>query len=169
MNGDLDKLNTQQMTKALATTEKWIKEENKSYNSRKKALKDMYADIKGTDDKAVKAKEEINNQLQNLEADHEAKMDAYGKRYAKLRKRLLEDELKSTYPSMQEGVIKNVEKQMEALGLSYDELISKTTKASSKIQETNTLWAQTTKKSSEEQKLANSQWNGMVWDTKTIS
>ncbi len=39
MNGELEALNSQQLTKALEVTEKWIKAENKSYQKLKSGLK----------------------------------------------------------------------------------------------------------------------------------
>lgn len=167
MNGEIDQLNNKQLQSALATTEKWIKSENKSYKTQKQALKDMYAEIKGTDKDAVNARKEIHNKIETLEADHQAKMDAYGKKYANIRKKLLQDELKSTSPDMQEGVIKAVERQMKELGLSYDELISKSDNHVSKQIKNNTMWAETTKNSSKEQVLANKIWKGLTFDDKT--
>lgn len=167
MNGDLDGLNNQQLIKAWGTTKKWIDDENKSYKTRRKNLKDMYKDIKGTDDEALKAKREIQNKLRELEIDHNSKMDAYGKKYAKIRKKLLKDELKDMNPDDQKRYLDVVEKQMKELGLSYDELMKKTTKATSKMQADNAMWAKTTKKTSEEGKAANSRWNSLVWNPKT--
>ncbi|HEM9634171.1 TPA: phage tail tape measure protein [Streptococcus agalactiae] len=166
MTGDINKLNKTQLQSALAVTRKWIDDENKVYKERKRGLKESYDSIHGTDQKAVKAKEEIHKKLQALEADHTAKMDAYGQKYVKIQKKLLNDELKGLSPDVQQGVLEGVKKQMKELGLSYDELIAKTTKASSKTQEMNSMWAKTTKEATSETKLANSQWNALTWDTK---
>lgn len=166
MNGDLNSLNSQQLTKALEVTEKWIKAENKSYNKLKSGLKKVYDSIKGNDKEAVKTREEIHKK-QQLEADHYLKMEAYGKRYAAIQKKLLKGTAKYLDPQLQQAMVNDVKKQMKELGLSYEELMTKTTKAASKAQEVNTMWARTTKKSTEDQKLANSQWNGLVWNPKT--
>lgn len=166
MNGELDSLNKEQLSKALNVTQKWIEEENKSYKKRRKNLKKLYDDIKGDGQEAVKARAEIHARLQELEAEHQAKMDAFGRKYAAIRKKLLQGELLGQDPQVQEGIIKNVQKQMQELGLSYEQLMEKTTNASSKIQAANSLWAQTTKDASEQTKLANSQWNSLVWDAK---
>lgn len=167
LNGDLQGLNNSQLSEALKTTQKWIEDENKTYKKRKDNLQEMYKSIKGDDEKAVKAKKEIHDKLEKLEASHQAKLDAYGEKYATIQKKLLNNQLKGLDPEMQQGVINSVKKQMEELGLSYEQLMEKTTKASSKIQANNSMWASTTKKASEETKLANSQWNGMVWNQKT--
>ncbi|HEO8011533.1 TPA: phage tail tape measure protein [Streptococcus agalactiae] len=167
MNGDLNSLNSQQLTKALEVTEKWIKAENKSYNKLKSGLKKVYDSIKGNDKEAVKTREEIHKKQQQLEADHYLKMEAYGKRYAAIQKKLLKGTAKYLDPQLQQAMVNDVKKQMKELGLSYEELMTKTTKAASKAQEVNTMWARTTKKSTEDQKLANSQWNGLVWNPKT--
>ncbi|MFI3887564.1 phage tail tape measure protein [Streptococcus parauberis] len=167
MNGEIDQLNNKQLQSALATTEKWIKSENKSYKTQKQALKDMYAEIKGTDKDAVKARKEIHDNIETLEAGHQAKMDAYGKKYAKIRKKLIEDDLKTMDPSQRAIYTDMVEKQMKKLGLSYDELMSKSNKNVSKMVKDNTLWAKTTKESSNEQVLANKVWKGLTFDDKT--
>ncbi|WP_159584004.1 phage tail tape measure protein [Streptococcus halichoeri] len=167
MNGELESLNKEQLSKALNVTQKWIEEENKSYKKRRKNLKKLYDDIKGDGQEAVKARAEIHARLQELEAEHQAKMDAFGQKYAAIRKKLLQGELLGQDPQVQEGIIKNVQKQMQELGLSYEQLMEKTTNASSKIQAANSLWAQTTKEASEQTKLANSQWNSLIWDDKT--
>lgn len=167
MNGELESLNSQQLTKALEVTEKWIKAENKSYQKLKSGLKKAYDSIKGEDKAAVKAREEIHKKQQQLEADHYLKMEAYGKRYAAIQKKLLKGAAKFLDPRLQQAMVNDVKKQMKELGLSYEELMKKTTKAASKAQEVNTMWARTTKKSTEDQKLANSQWNSLVWNPKT--
>ncbi|HFE9345710.1 TPA: phage tail tape measure protein [Streptococcus agalactiae] len=167
MNGELEALNSQQLTKALEVTEKWIKAENKSYQKLKSGLKKAYDSIKGDDEAAVKAREEIHKKQQQLEADHYLKMEAYGKRYAEIQKKLLKGTAKYLDPQLQQAMVNDVKKQMKELGLSYEELMKKTTKAASKAQEVNTMWARTTKKSTEDQKVANSQWNSLVWNPKT--
>lgn len=167
MNGDLDGLNKQQLTKAWSTTMKWIEDENKSYKTRRKNLKEMYAGIKGDDKEAVNARKELHDKLEKLDADHNSKMDAYGKKYASIRKKLLKDELKGMNPDDQKRYLSVVEDQMKKLGLSYDELMSKSDKNVSKIVKGNSLWAKTTKESSKEQVLANKVWKGLVFDDKT--
>ncbi|WP_278043319.1 phage tail tape measure protein [Streptococcus agalactiae] len=167
MNGEIDQLNNKQLQSALATTEKWIKSENKSYKTQKQALKDMYAEIKGTDKDAVKARKEIHDNIETLEAGHQAKMDAYGKKYAKIRKKLIEDDLKTMDPSQRAIYTDMVEKQMKRLGLSYEELMNKSDKYVSKSIKNNELWAKTTKESSKEQVLANETWKSLTFDEKT--
>ncbi len=72
-------------------------------------------------------------------------MEAYGKRYAKIQKKLLKGTAKYLDPQLQQAMVNDVKKQMKELGLSYEELMKKTTKAASKAQEVNTMWARTTK------------------------
>ncbi len=165
MNGQLDELNDQQLKKALDVSKKWIEEENKSYEERKNNLKELYDSIKGSDEEAVRARSEIQAKLSQLEADHLAKMDAYGQRYAEIRKKMAE---KVTFGNEQaeESYWNVVKKEMDQLGLSYEELMVKSTQASSKIQEGHSMWAQTVANASEETKTANSQWNAMTWDLK---
>lgn len=167
MNGDLNSLNEKQLEKASKVTEKWINAENKSYKKLSSSLKKAYDSITGNDKKAADSRKEIHKQQQRAEADHIAKMEAYGKRYAAIQKKLLKGAAKYLDPQLQQGMVNDVKKQMKELGLSYEELMKKTTKAASKAQEVNTMWARTTKKSTEDQKLANSQWNSLVWNPKT--
>ncbi|HEM6397921.1 TPA: phage tail tape measure protein [Streptococcus suis] len=165
MNGQFDELNQAQLIKYKDVAKKWIEEERKSYNERKNNLKEMYNSIKGSDEEAVRARSEIQTKLNQLEADHLAKMDAYGQRYAEIRKKLAEnvtfgnEQAEATYWN-------TIEKEMEELGLNYEELMGKSTQASSKIQEGHSMWAQTVADASEETKTANSQWNAMTWNLK---
>ena len=55
----------------------------------------------------------------------------------------------------------------EEMGLTYDEMAIKFQNTFSKVQEGNSMWAQTAKDATESMKLANTQWNSMVWDEKT--
>lgn len=165
MNGQLDELNDQQLKKALDVSKKWIEEEDKSYNEHKNNLQEMYDSIKGIDEEAVRARSEIQADLSQLEADHLAKMDAYGQRYAEIRKKMAEQvTFRSDYEEQSYWNV--IKKEMEKLGLSYEELMVKSTQASSKIQEGHSMWAQTVADASEETKTANSQWNAMTWDLK---
>ncbi|HFI0055092.1 TPA: phage tail tape measure protein [Streptococcus suis] len=165
MNGQFDELNQEQLIKYKDVAKKWIEEEDKSYNERKNNLQEMYDSIKGSDEEAVRARSEIQAKLSQLEADHLAKMDAYGQRYAEIRKKLAE-QVTFTNEYEEQSYWNVIKKEMEELGLSYEELMVKSTQASSKIQEGHSMWAQTVADASEETKTANSQWNAMTWDLK---
>ncbi|HEM3576832.1 TPA: phage tail tape measure protein [Streptococcus suis] len=165
MNGQFDELNKEQLAKYKDVAKKWIEEENKSYEERKNNLKELYDSIKGSDEAAVRARSEIQADLSQLEADHLAKMDAYGQRYAEIRKKMAE-QVTFTNKYEEQSYWNVIKKEMEGLELSYEELMLKATQASSKIQEGHSMWAQTVADASEETKTANSQWNAMTWDLK---
>ncbi|HFI0423939.1 TPA: phage tail tape measure protein [Streptococcus suis] len=165
MNGQFDELNKEQLAKYKDVAKKWIEEENKSYEERKNNLKELYDSIKGSDEAAVRARSEIQADLSQLEADHLAKMDAYGQRYAEIRKKMAE-QVTFTNEYEEQSYWNVIKKEMEGLELSYEELMLKATQASSKIQEGHSMWAQTVADASEETKTANSQWNAMTWDLK---
>lgn len=174
MNGQIDELNEAQLTKSLQVARKWLDEEDKLYKKRKTALENSLEQIKGTDAESLKAKKEINAKLRDLEADHQAKMEAYGEKYVKISQKLANmhfDANSKLNPQDRETFFKTYSKtmttEMEKLGLSYDELVKKATTATSKVQEAHSLWALTTKDSTKEATLANTQWNAMVWDFKT--
>lgn len=167
MNGQLDELNNTQISKAKKVVEGWIKDENKIYKERKSNLQKLYNDIRGEDEAALKAREEIRTKMQTLEAEHDAKMDAYGKKWIEIQKKLTDTALNKSTPEAQKAILDQMKRNASELGLSYDELVNKFSNASSKIQEESELWAKTTEKTTASGKLANTQWNAMVWDAKT--
>ena len=167
MNGQLDELNDSQISKAKKVVEGWIKDENKAYKERKSNLQKLYDDIRGEDEAALKAREEIRTKMQTLEAEHNAKMDAYGEKWVKIQQKLTETALSKSTPEAQKAILDHMKRNANELGLSYDELVNKFSNASSKIQEESELWAKTTEKTTAAGKLANTQWNAMVWDAKT--
>lgn len=167
MNGQLDELNDSQISKAKKVVEGWIKDENKAYKERKSNLQKLYDDIRGEDEAALKAREEIRTKMQTLEAEHNAKMDAYGEKWVKIQQKLTETALSKSTSEAQKAILDQMKRNANELGLSYDELVNKFSNASSKIQEESELWAKTTEKTTAAGKLANTQWNAMVWDSKT--
>lgn len=164
LNGELNELNLTQKTKALQVVSDWIKEENKAYEKRKKRYEEYLDSIKGTDEKSVNARKEVLNKLDELEADHQAKLDAYGQKYAEIYQSINENTLKGiTDPELRQVVIDAMKKDMERLGLSYEELMQKSTTASSKIQESHSMWARTLANTTEESRTANALWNSLTW------
>ncbi|HFU4060495.1 TPA: phage tail tape measure protein, partial [Streptococcus suis] len=115
MNGQFDELNQEQLIKYKDVAKKWIEEEDKSYNERKNNLQEMYDSIKGSDEEAVRARSEIQAKLSQLEADHLAKMDAYGQRYAEIRKKLAE-QVTFTNEYEEQSYWNVIKKEMEELG-----------------------------------------------------
>ena len=164
-NGQADELNTEQLKKATELTEKWAKEEQASYNERLDGYKKLMEQIKGEDEKSVKARAEIKSKIEQLEAEHAAKMEAYSQKWNDLQGRLLKT-LKVS-PEALSGIMNQLKTRAEEMGLTYDEMAIKFQNTFSKVQEGHSMWAQTAKDATETTKLANTQWNAMVWDEKT--
>ena len=160
-NGQADELNTEQLKKATELTEKWAKDEQASYKERLDGYKKLMEQIKGEDEKSVKARAE----MEQLEAEHTAKMEAYSQKWNDLQGRLLKT-LKVS-PEALTGIMNQLKSRAEEMGLTYDEMAIKFQNTFSKVQEGNSMWAQTAKDATESMKLANTQWNAMVWDEKT--
>jgi len=164
-NGQADELNTEQLKKATELTEKWAKDEQASYKERLDGYKKLMDQIKGEDEKSVKARAEIKTKMEQLEAEHTAKMEAYSQKWNDLQGRLLKT-LKVS-PEALTGIMNQLKSRAEEMGLTYDEMAIKFQNTFSKVQEGNSMWAQTAKDATESMKLANTQWNAMVWDEKT--
>lgn len=164
-NGQADELNTEQLKKATELTEKWAKEEQASYKERLDGYKKLMEQIKGEDEKSVKARAEIKAKIEQLEAEHTAKMEAYSQKWNDLQGRLLKT-LKVS-PEALSGIMNQLKSRAEEMGLTYDEMAIKFQNTFSKVQEGHSMWAKTAKDATETTKLANTQWNAMVWDEKT--
>lgn len=164
-NGQADELNTEQLKKAAELTEKWAKDEQASYKERLDGYKKLMDQIKGEDEKSVRARAEIKAQMEKLEAEHMAKMETYSQKWNDLQGRLLKT-LKVS-PEAMAGIMNQLKSRAEEMGLTYDEMAIKFQNTFSKIQEGHSMWAKTSKDATESMKLANVQWNAMVWDEKT--
>ena len=164
-NGQADELNTEQLKKATELTEKWAKDEEASYKERLDGYKKLMDQIKGEDEKSVKARTEIKAKMEQLEAEHTAKMEAYSQKWNDLQGRLLKT-LKVS-PEAMAGILNQLKSRAEGIGLTYDEMAIKFQNTFSKVQEGHSMWAKTGKDVAESMKLANTQWNSMVWDEKT--
>ena len=164
-NGQADELNTEQLKKATELTEKWAKDEEASYKERLDGYKKLMDQIKGEDEKSVKARAEIKAKMEQLEAEHTAKMAAYSQKWNDLQGRLLKT-LKVS-PETMAGIMNQLKSRAEEIGLTYDEMAIKFQNTFSKVQEGHSMWAKTGKDVAESMKLANTQWNSLVWDEKT--
>lgn len=162
INGEISGLNREQAQRSLTEILKWMGEEKKAYDDRKKLLKDALDSIKGTDAESVAARKKVTAELQQIEADHNAKMEAYGVRYAQLVKRFRE----SGIDGIGEQVAKMYQEAFEKTGLSFEEFEKKAIKAGNSIQQTSSLWAHEIDGMSEKQIQANTAWNAMTWDLK---
>ncbi|HFR3976730.1 TPA: phage tail tape measure protein [Streptococcus suis] len=159
MNGRIEELNAAQLTKALSTTKKWIEDENKAYQSRKDEIQRLF-------DEGKLAQETYNREMEQLEAEHAAKMDTYGEKYMALQKRLLEvnGSMAKSSPEAQKLILGHVQETMEKLGLSYEEFQSKMEGVAGEASNTSTLVAGYWQGMSEEARSAVNYWNGIVLD-----
>lgn len=162
INGEISGLNREQAQRSLSELLKWMADEKKAYDDRKNLLKDALDSIKGTDAESVAARKKVTAELQQIEADHNAKMEAYGVRYAQLVKKFRE----SGIDGIGEQVAKMYQEAFEKTGLSFEEFEKKAIKAGNSIQQTSSLWAHELDGMSEKQIQANTAWNSMVWDLK---
>lgn len=160
MNGEVDKLNDEQVKKGLQTVTKWIEEENKSYKKAKAGYKEMY------ESKAL-TQAEYNQKIQELEANHNAVMDAYGEQYAELQKKHSEDALSKGTVEARQAQLKIIQSTMEELGLSYEQFQAKMEETASAASKTSSLvgtyWADMI----EEATTAVTYWNSIVLDPVT--
>ena len=160
MNGDYENLNTEQLSKALDTTKKWLSEENKAYKQSKSELKEL-----------LKAggltQQEYNEKLATLEAEHQAKMEAYGEKYMAIRKKMAEASTKYLSPEAEKTYWNTIEQEMDKLGLSYDELQTKIKGFADSAEQTSGMTAKSMADMTDEMTSANLAWNTMVLDPKT--
>ena len=160
MNGDYESLNTEQLSKSLDTTKKWLSEENKAYKQSKSELKEL-----------LKAggltQQEYNEKLATLEAEHQAKMEAYGEKYMSIRKKMAEASTKYLSPEAEKTYWNTIEQEMDKLGLSYDELQTKIKGFADSAEQTSGMTAKSMANMTDEMTSANLAWNTMVLDPKT--
>ncbi len=160
MNGDYENLNTEQLSKALDTTKKWLSEENKAYKQSRSELKEL-----------LKAggltQQEYNEKLATLEAEHQAKMEAYGEKYMSIRNKMAEASTKYLSPEAEKTYWNAIEQEMDKLGLSYDELQTKIKGFADSAEQTSGMTAKSMANMTDEMTSANLAWNTMVLDPKT--
>ena len=161
MNGQINDLNETQLRKGTGVVAKWLKDEIKLYEDQTKALKEEYD--KGTINKA-----EYNQKMEELTAQHKSKMEAFGREYAALQKKLSEkvplnfgnDEQRKMY-------FDQMRKDWAELGLDYDKMMSKADQFADIVGRSSGLVAKSVQNMSQETRDANLLWNGMVFDPKT--
>ena len=160
MNGDYESLNTEQLSTALDTTKKWLSEENKAYKKSKEELKELLK-------KGGLTQQEYNEKLATLDAEHQAKMEAYGEKYISIRKKMAETSTKYLSPEAEKTYWNVIEQEMDKLGLSYDELQTKIKGFADSAEQTSGMTAKSMANMTDEMVSANLAWNAMVLDPKT--
>ena len=161
MNGQISDLNETQLRKGSGVVAKWLENEKKLYNEQVTALKDAH-------EKGIYSQSEYNKELERLNSEHKAKMEAYGREYAALQKKLSEkvplnfgnDEQRKMY-------FDQMRKDWAELGLDYDKLMSKADQFANIVGRSSGMVAKSVQNMSQETKDANLLWNGLVFDPKT--
>ena len=161
MNGQISDLNETQLRKGTGVVAKWLKEEQKLYDEQVTALKDAH-------EKGIYSQSEYNKEMEKLNAQHKSKMEAFGREYAALQKKLSEkvplnfgnDEQRKMY-------FDQMRKDWAELGLDYDKLMSKADQFANIVGRSSGMVAKSVQNMSQETKDANNIWNGLVFDPKT--
>lgn len=161
MNGQISDLNETQLRKGTGVVAKWLKEEQKLYDEQVTALKDAH-------EKGIYSQSEYNKELERLNSQHKAKMEAFGREYAALQKKWSEkvplnfgnDEQRKMY-------FDQMRKDWAELGLDYDKLMSKADQFADIVGRSSGMVAKSVQNMSQETKDANLLWNGLVFDPKT--
>lgn len=161
MNGQISDLNETQLRKGTGVVAKWLKEEQKLYDEQVTALKDAH-------EKGIYSQSEYNKELERLNSEHKAKMEAYGREYAALQKKLSEkvplnfgnDEQRKMY-------FDQMRKDWAQLGLDYDKMMAKADQFADIVGRSSGMVAKSVQNMSQETKDANNIWNGLVFDPKT--
>lgn len=161
MNGQINDLNETQLRKGSGVVAKWLKDEIKLYEDQTKALKEEYD--KGTINKA-----EYNQKMEELSAQHKSKMEAFGREYAALQKKLSEKvPLNFGDDRQRELYFSQLRKSWAELGLDYDKMMAKADQFADIVGRSSGLVAKSVQNMSQETRDANLLWNGMVFDPKT--
>lgn len=161
MNGQISDLNETQLRKGSGVVAKWLKEEQKLYDEQVTALKDAHA-------KGIYSQSEYNKEMEKLNSQHKAKMEAFGREYAALQKKLSEKvPLNFGDDSQRELYFRELRKSWAELGLDYDKLMSKADQFADIVGQSSGMVAKSLQNMSQETKDANNIWNGLVFDPKT--
>ena len=161
MNGQISDLNETQLRKGTGVVAKWLKEEQKLYDEQVTALKDAH-------EKGIYSQSEYNKEMEKLNAQHKAKMEAFGREYAALQKEWSKkvplnfgnDEQRKMY-------FDQMRKDWAELGLDYDKMMAKADQFADIVGRSSGMVAKSVQNMSQETKDANNIWNGLVFDPKT--
>ncbi|HEM5239275.1 TPA: phage tail tape measure protein [Streptococcus suis] len=168
MNGQLDDLNKTQIKQAVNTTKKWMDDEKAAYEERRANLIDLRNKIKGDSEEEVAAREEINRQLEVMEADHFATLEAYRSKYLVSLKALYDRE-KESMKGNESGLAaleQSYRTLLDAMGISWEEFVNTSTASTAKVVGDYQYLGQTIEGMSQEAIDANSRWRGLIWDEK---
>lgn len=161
MNGQISDLNETQLRKGSGVVAKWLENEKKLYNEQVTALKDAH-------EKGIYSQSEYNKELERLNSEHKAKMEAYGREYAALQKKLSEKVPLNFGDDRQRDLyFRELRKSWAELGLDYDKMMVKADQFADIVGRSSGMVAKSMQNMSQETKDANNIWNGLVFDPKT--
>ena len=161
MNGQISDLNETQLRKGSGVVAKWLENEKKLYDEQVTALKDAHA-------KGIYSQSEYNKELERLNSEHKAKMEAYGREYAALQKKLSEKVPLNFGDDRQRDLyFRELRKSWAELGLDYDKMMAKADQFADIVGRSSGMVAKSMQNMSQETKDANNIWNGLVFDPKT--
>lgn len=161
MNGQINDLNETQLRKGSGVVAKWLENEKKLYDEQVTALKDAHA-------KGIYSQSEYNKELERLNSQHKAKMEAFGREYAALQKKLSEKvPLNFGDDRQRELYFRELRKHWAELGVDYDKMMSKADQFADIVGRSSGMVAKSMQNMSQETKDANNIWNGLVFDPKT--
>ena len=161
MNGQISDLNETQLRKGSGVVAKWLENEKKLYNEQVTALKDAH-------EKGIYSQSEYNKELERLNSEHKAKMEAYGREYAALQKKLSEKVPLNFGDDRQRDLyFRELRKSWAELGLDYDKMMAKADQFADIVGRSSGMVAKSVQNMSQETKDANNIWNGLVFDPKT--
>ena len=161
MNGQISDLNETQLRKGSGVVAKWLENEKKLYNEQVTALKDAH-------EKGIYSQSEYNKELERLNSEHKAKMEAYGREYAALQKKLSEKVPLNFGDDRQRDLyFRELRKSWAELGLDYDKMMAKADQFADIVGRSSGMVAKSMQNMSQETKDANNIWNGLVFDPKT--
>lgn len=157
MNGDVKSMNETQRRDALKVVTDWVKEEEKVYEKRKQAIKEAYKDAT-----SVEAIKERNQKLDELEAEHLARKEAYQQKYMELEKSFLDN----YNGRWSKEALQGVKDRMGALGLDAKQFEEYMRSAADTVSTSSGIVAKSMANMSKETAEANTVWNSLVFDEK---
>ncbi|HFI0151006.1 TPA: phage tail tape measure protein [Streptococcus suis] len=167
MNGELSELNKAQIDKVFKQTYDWMEEEEKAYQEQKDKLLAVRSEL-GEED--VKAREEVNKQLEALEANHSAVMETYQSKFVNVMREKWEQE-KEIYkdrPEELSALQASYKTIIEEYGLTWDEFTKITSENTEKAIGDFAYLGKVVEGMTEEATQANERWENLVWNEKDL-
>ena len=147
LNSDINSMSLQMAGEYSQSVIKAIEKSNKTYDDVSNLKKSLKA--------GLITRKEYNSKTKQLTDEHEQMMQSYAEKLVQYYKKM--------YPNDTYKIVDELQK----LGINYGDVVEKMGKHTDKAIAKNKLFAETTKKSSNEAIIANKAWNDMVFDEKT--